>query len=63
MSEEYGPLLTLARKLQSVGPRSLSILLSRFVDIEDYKEFVRIVKEFLPEREVEILSCPAPLIK
>lgn len=60
VSEEYGPLLTLARKLQSVRPRSLSMLLSRFVDIDDYKEFVRIVKEFLPERELEILrlsSC------
>lgn len=59
MSERDSPLLILARKLVS-GPPSLQALIGRLEDAEEYKDFVVLVREFLPERETEILSKPSP---
>lgn len=61
MSDELSPLLALAYKLCSLRPPSLSILLARLAGAEDFKAFVGIVREFLPEREQEILRRPDPV--
>jgi len=63
VSEEYSPLLTLAHKLRSLGPPSLAILFARFESVEDYKDFVALVREYLPEREQEILRQPDPSVQ
>lgn len=59
MSDEHGPLQTLAWKLCSIRPPSLAILFGRFESHEEYKDFVALVREFLPERELEILRQPS----
>lgn len=59
MPETDSPLLILARKLVS-GPPSLEVLIGQLEGAEEYKEFVALVREFLPEREVEILRQPSP---
>jgi len=58
--EEYGPLLTLSQNLLSLRPPSLAILLARFANADDYRDFVALVREFLPERENDILGEPRP---
>lgn len=60
MSNELSPLNALAHKLCSVRPPSLSILIARFNSAEDFKAFVALVRELLPEREQEILCRPNP---
>ena len=60
MSERDGPLEIIGQTLNSLGPRSLSILIARFGQIEDYDEFIILVREFLPEREEEILHELTP---
>ena len=60
MSDEPGALLTLARRMSSFAPPSLTVLIASLSKLDDYKEFLRIVKEFLPERETEILSETTP---
>jgi len=60
MPDTYGPLLALARKLKSLGPPSLSVLIARLGEEEEYADFILLVREFLPEREVEILSQSTP---
>jgi len=60
MSEKPGALLTLARKMSSFGPPALSVIIARISELEDYDEFIRIVKEFLPERESIIFNELTP---
>jgi hypothetical protein len=61
MATEYGPLLILSRKLSRLGrPPSLSSLVAAVKGNEDFREFVRMVREFLPEREAEILFERTP---
>lgn len=60
MPEADGPLLTLAWGLRSLGPPSLSVLIARLEETEDYEDFLALVREFLPEREREILRQPTP---
>ena len=64
MPEKDGPLLALARRMLSLGPPSLSILVARLGEMEEYEDFISLVREFLPEREEEIfhLSTPATQI-
>ena len=64
MSEKHGPLSILARRLHSLGPPSLSVLIARLGEVEEYEEFLNLVRDFLPERELEILheSTPADQI-
>jgi len=57
MTYETGPLTVLARKL-TVGPPSLSTLLGYLEQSEGLEEFVRVVREFLPDRETEIMANP-----
>ena len=54
------PLGVLREKLRHARPPSISILMSVFQNAETYNDFVRLVKEFLPEREREILEYPTP---
>lgn len=61
MSDEYGPLLALAQRLSSLGPPSLTVLAARIESAEDYKSFVALVREYLPEREQGILRKPDPV--
>ena len=63
MSERDGALLALTRRMLSLGPPSLSILIARLSEMEEYDDFVNIVKEFLPEREEEILHELTPAIQ
>ena len=60
MPDRNGSLLALARKMRSFGPPSLSILISHLSEMEDYGDFVKLVKEFLPEREEDILHQLTP---
>lgn len=60
MSDELSPLNALAYKLCLLRPPSLAILLARFANAEDFKAFVALIKELLPERENEILRRPNP---
>jgi len=57
----HGTLSILAGKLRSLGIPSLSALIARLEGAEEYDDFVALVREFLPEREQEILyeSTPA----
>jgi len=50
----------LSDKLRSPRPPSLAILLARFASADDYRDFVALVREYLPEREQEILRQPCP---
>ncbi|GAH15959.1 unnamed protein product, partial [marine sediment metagenome] len=43
-----------------LGPPSLAILIARLEAVEDYEDFVALVREFLPEFEGEILRQPLP---
>ena len=52
----HGPLEEL-RKLLDRGPPRLSALLSCFGEAEGYTQFVCLVREFLPDREHEILNA------
>ncbi len=60
MLEGDGPLLALARRLRSLGPPSLSVLIAQLGEAQEYEEFRRLVREFLPEREGEILGRASP---
>ena len=60
MLEGDGSLSALAQRLRSLGLPSLSVLIARLGDIEDYQAFLDIVREFLPEREAEILCNLTP---
>jgi len=54
--ETYGPLEALSRVLRR-GPPCLSALLDMMGGVEDYTVFVSLVREFLPDREDDILSA------
>lgn len=60
MPEKDGPLSALARKLLSPGPPSLSVLIARLGEVEEYEDFLNLVKDFLPEREQEVLHESTP---
>ena len=60
MPEGDGSLSALAQRMQSLGLPSLSILIARLGEIEEYQDFLNLVKEFLPEREAEILRNITP---
>ena len=55
MPEGDGSLSALAQRILSLGPPSISILVARLGEIEEYQDFINLVREFLPEREAEIL--------
>ena len=59
MSEEL--LQTLARRLNRHRIPSLTSLIARLEGEEEFREFVRLVREFLPEREADILSRESPV--
>jgi len=54
------PLEGLREKLLNARPPSISILLGVFRNAETYNDFVKLVREYLPEREREILEKPTP---
>lgn len=60
MPERDGPLSILGWKLRSREPPSLSTLVARLGEVEEYREFVAIVQDLLPEREDEILHELTP---
>jgi len=49
--------------MRSLGPPSLSVLIARLGEMEEYEDFIDLVREFLPEREEEILNQPTPAIQ
>lgn len=55
MARKVSPLSFLIARLQPFGPPSLSAMISKFGDVEEYQEFVMVVREFVPEYEQEIL--------
>lgn len=55
-----GPLSVLAGRLRWLGVPSLSVLIGRLEGAEEYEDFVALVREFLPEREQEVLSESTP---
>lgn len=54
------PLEGLREKLHNARPPSISMLLSIFQNAETYTDFINLVREFLPEREREILEQTTP---
>ena len=54
------PLAALREKLEDVHPPSISLILSLFQNVETYNDFVKLVRDFLPEREQEILQKTSP---
>ncbi len=54
------PLGVLRERLRNARPPSISILLSFFQNFETYNDFIKLVREYLPEREREILEKPTP---
>ena len=54
------PLGVLRERLRNARPPSISILLGVFQNAETYNDFVKLVREYLPEREKEILEKPTP---
>lgn len=54
------PLETLIHQLRAGWPPAISSLIAILEDHESYGEFLRLVREFLPERENEILDRPGP---
>ena len=60
MSNRVSPLRALADKLKQLNPPSLASLIARLSQGEDYEEFVRLIREFLPEREAEIRRQTEP---
>jgi hypothetical protein len=53
--ERAGSLSILGNKLRSLGPPSIDALIAQLGDVEGYMEFVALVREFLPEREQDII--------
>jgi len=60
MVDVTGPLLTLALRIRSTGPPSLTALIARLEEMEEYDDFAALVREFLPDREREILNLCTP---
>jgi hypothetical protein len=58
MSDNAGPLLTLIARFRSLGLPSLSALISKFGYVEEYEDFIKLIREYLPEYETEILREP-----
>ncbi len=54
------PLAALRGKLHDVHPPSISLIRSLFQNVETYNDFVKLIRNFLPEREQEILQKPSP---
>lgn len=60
MPTKDGPVGVLERVLRSLGPPSLGHLIARMESVEEYEEFLNMVKEYLPESELEIMGLPLP---
>ena len=58
MSEELLQVLT--KKLNRYRIPSLHSLIAHLAEAEDFKAFLALVREFLPEREADILAQPTP---
>jgi hypothetical protein len=54
------PLAALREILRVVHPPSISLIVSLFQNVETYGDFVKLVRNFLPEREPEILGKTSP---
>ena len=54
MYDRVGPLEALADKLRQLGPPSLATLIAHLSQGEEYEAFIKLIREFLPEREAEI---------
>jgi len=60
MPKRASSLLALANKLLAWRIPSLSSLVAQISDAENYAQFVKMVKTYLPEREQDILHEPTP---
>jgi hypothetical protein len=60
MPDPAAPLECLVWQLRSYRQPSISTLIGMLQDNQDYADFVHLMKEFLPEREMEILGQPGP---
>lgn len=55
MPKSDGPLGVLEDVLRSVGPPSLGILYARLRSVEFYEDFLKLVREYVPEGEEDII--------
>jgi hypothetical protein len=60
MPDKLTPLAALIWRLSSQRPSSIGTLVSLIQDHQDYRDFVQLIREFLPEREPEILEPKSP---
>lgn len=58
MPESAGPLAELIKRLRLIGIPSLSALISKCSNVEEYQEFVMLIREYIPEHESEIMREP-----
>jgi hypothetical protein len=58
MAEKPSPLLILSARFMSIGLPSLSALIAKLGSVEEYHEFIELIREYLPEYEAEILREP-----
>jgi hypothetical protein len=63
MPEKDGPLAILGKKLLLLCPPCISDIIGQLEGVEDYPYFVKLVKEFLPEREKDILGARTPALQ
>src|SRR5271157_2163337 len=54
------PIGALRQTLNIVHPPAISLIRSLFQNVETYNEFVKLVRDFVPEREKEILAKTSP---
>lgn len=55
--EPGGPLATLCDRLLQVRPPRLSVVVTLMDEVEDYQDFKRLIAEYVPEAEPEILQA------
>lgn len=60
MPDQLDSLEALGRQLRACRPPSIATLIAMIEDHQSYGDFVKLVRQFLPEREMEILKQPGP---
>lgn len=50
----------ISEKLSNPRPPALAVLIARYSNADDFNMFVRLIRKYLPEREVDILSGTSP---
>ncbi len=55
------PIEVLKERITVFRPPAIDVLISRFSGVEEYNDFVKLIRRYLPEREADILSNTSPV--